>query len=194
MKGLKSFLKKFTWIIVAVGISVFFIVALSVYIKVEPNNVTELLNRDDTWLSREQLSSMSGDLEAYPYVTKVYEYGTNLESLNINYIGVRSDKRMVYGIIEDSSIEFNYFVECFLYCEIANRSSLKQIFKLLIVEDEVLKIQESSKPYIWYGAGEDNGDIITNSSIDFLWIDIFMRITVKPGYDSIKLLHNGFDL
>lgn len=191
MKAFKDFMKKFAWIIVAAGMAVFFVIALIVYVKAEPDSVTELLTRDDTWLSREQLSSMSGDLEAYPYVTKVYEYGTNSDNLNIEFRGNLSNEKLVCGIAEDPSAEYNYFVECFTYCDIANRNSLKRKFKLHVDEGDVLCIIKGSEPHIWFGAGDEDADITREGRGEYMWIDLFMRITVKPGYDRVEFLRNG---
>ena len=76
MKAFKDFMRKFAWIIVAACMAAFFVIALIVYVKAEPDSVTELLNQDDIRLGQTSLSTMSGDLGVYPYVTKVYEYGT----------------------------------------------------------------------------------------------------------------------
>lgn len=190
MKELKSFLKKFTWIIVAVGISVFFIVALSVYIKVEPNNVTELLNRDNTWLSPEQLSSTSGDLEAYPYVTKVYEYVINGDDLSIEFLSQSYNAKMTYGIVEDSSAKYNYYVECFVYSSIADKSLVKRTWGISIKEGDTLLFTETNAPYIARRWFDSYGDIKKKGGDDFVWYVTFMRITVKPGCNNIVFSNN----
>lgn len=190
MKAFKNFMKKFAWIIVAAGMAVFFVIALIVYVKAEPDSVTELLNQDDIRLGQTSLSTMSGDLEVYPYVTKVYEYGTDKSDLNICYDCEGRSGKMIYGVVEDPSAEYNYFVECFVFSTIADKSLVKRTWGMTVLEGSTLSLTETEVPYIakrWY---DSYGDIKKKGGDNLVWYDTFMRITVKPGYDRIVFSNN----
>lgn len=191
MKAFKNFMKKFAWIIVAAGMAVFFVIALIVYVIAEPDSVTELLNQDDIRLGQISLSTMVGDLEVYPYVTKVYEYGADKSDLNINYVcRWSSSGKMTYGVVEDPSAEYNYFVECFVFSTIADKSLVKRTWGMTVLEGSTLSLTETDAPYIakrWY---DSYGDIKKKGGDNFVLYDTFMRITVKPGYDRIVFSNN----
>ncbi len=190
MKAFKDFMKKFAWIIVAAGMAVFFVIALIVYVKAEPDSVTELLTRDDTWLSRNQLSSMSGDLEVYPYVTKVYEYRTDKSDLNMSYVNEWHTGEMTYGVVEDPSAENNYLVECFVFSEIADKALVKRTWGMTVLDGSTLSFTATEAPNIADRDNDSYGDIKKKGGDNFVWYDTFMRITVKPGYDRIDFSNN----
>ena len=109
MKRIQS-LVRIAWIIIVACIMVFFIIALVVYVKAEHRSVSDLLTRDNTWMSLEELSSMTGNLEEHSYVTKVYEYDSDEEQLDIRYFKKSDDADLKYGIVEDASLAYNYHV------------------------------------------------------------------------------------
>ena len=122
-------LLKWTWAIFAGCIILFFAIALIVYIKIEPENMSEMLSRDRNWLSIENLCATSDNIEKYPYVTKVYQYETNAERLNIKYFKQKDDSDMNYGVVEDALLSCNYRVECFIYNDMADKEVVKQLKK-----------------------------------------------------------------
>lgn len=189
MKAFKNFMKKFAWIIVAACMSVFFIIALIVYVKAKPDSVTETLSGG--MRLGEELSREIGDIgEKYPYVTKVYEYGTNESDLSIRYVKEWSSGKMTYGVVEDPSAEYNYLVECFVLSEIADKALVKRTWGMKVQEGSTLSLTETEAPNIAYRMYKSYGDIKKNGGDDHIRYYTFMRITVKSGYDRIVFSNN----
>ncbi len=186
---IKKHLFNVAWIVISACVAVFFIIALCVYTKAEPSGVSELLSSDET-LPITELTATPGDLEAYPYVTKVYEYATDNDSINICWVNDESVWRdkIDYGVVVDESAECNYYVECFVYSDIADKQLIKRTWGVTATEGDVLTLVESKAPYCnrYY---QDIGDIKKgsyNKEQDYIFnYYTFIRITVKPGFDRV---------
>lgn len=180
------------WMVICVFAATFFTVALCVYTKAKPDGAAELLSRDETWRSISELSVESGDLEAYPYVTKVYEYATDNDSVDICWVNddsVWRDK-VDHGIVEQESAKCNYSVECFVYSDIADKRLVKRVWGVSVTEDDRLTFVESKAPY-FYRYSQETGDIKKGSfnkqDGNKILYYTFIRITVKPGFDKVEL-------
>ncbi len=188
----KKCLYNITWIIICACVAAFFVIALCVYTKVEPSGVSELLSRDETWYSVNELCVMPGNLEMCPYVTKVYEYATDNDSVDICWINDNSvwREKIDYGIVADESSEYNYIVECYVYSDIADKQLIKRTWGVSVTEGDVLTLAESKAPYC-IRSYQDFGDIKKDSyneeSNIMSCYYTFIRITVKPGFDSVGL-------
>lgn len=191
---IKKRLFAFLWVALTACIAVFFIVALCVYTKAPPSGVSDLLSRDDSWLSSTELSSMSGDLEEYSYVTKVYEYSTDGEDIDICWINDEHVTRtsIIHGIVTDENAERNYRVECFVYSDIADKRLIKRTWSDSVTENgDVLTFAESKAPYCNWDSLE-SGDIRKESynkghNYNLLTYTVFFRITVRPGFNDVNV-------
>ena len=189
-KKLTSFLKV-AWIIIGACVAIFFTISVFIYTLAKPKNVVELLPEDDSWLPVEILAKTEGDLETYPYVTKLYEYGTNDDSIKIvNYTKLdRAEIR--YGSIENPQTDFTYYVECFVCSNIADKSLVKKLWNISVDEGESL-ILKQTKSIIYAGPETFMGDIKREfyERINYgVLYKTFARITVKPGHDDISFTY-----
>lgn len=177
-------LLKWTWAIFAGCIILFFAIALIVYIKIEPENMSEMLSRDRNWLSIENLCATSDNIEKYPYVTKVYQYETNAERLNIKYFKQKDDSDMNYGVVEDALLSCNYRVECFIYNDMADKEVVKQLWDISVYESDGLVLNKNDR----FNVAQDATlfyDLKKNYSRTPKYCTTFMRISVKPGINDI---------
>lgn len=189
--NMRKLLYNGAWIIITVCVAVFFVVALCVYINVEPSGDTELLSLDGKY-SINELCVMSGDLEAYPYVTKVYEYTTDGDGVNICWINDDSvwREKVDYGIVTDGSAEHNYRVECFVYSNIADKRLVKRTWGVTATESDVLTLVESKAPYFarhYQEIGDIKKGSFNKEGSNELRYNTFIRITVKPSFDSVEI-------
>ena len=189
---IKKFIFDIAWIVIIVCIAIFFTVAVCVYAKAEPSGTSELLSYDESWHSASELSAMAGDLEAYPYVTKVYEYATDNESVNICWVNDESvlREKIDYGVVADEHAEHNYCVECFVYSDIADKQLVKRTWGISVTEGDVLTFAETKEPY-FYRYCQEIGDIKKgsyNKNHGYITrYSTFIRITVKPEFDDIEV-------
>ena len=183
MKRIQS-LVRIAWIIIVACIMVFFIIALVVYVKAEPRSVSDLLTRDNTWMSLEELSSMTGNLEEHSYVTKVYEYDSDEEQLDIRYFKKSDDADLKYGIVEDASLAYNYHVECFVYSYIANKQLVRQLWNISVQESKDLLFTKTDTFNVAQDAALFKDLKKSYSKTSMVYIT-FVRISVKPGLSNI---------
>lgn len=194
---LRKVLFKIGWIVLSACVAAFFVIALFVYTMAEPSGVFELLSHDESWYSASELSEMSGDLEAFPYVTKVYEYATDNDGVDICWInddGVWRDK-IPYGVVVGQSAEHNYFVECFVYSDIADKQLVKRTWGVSVAESDGLTLTESKAPYLnkYYNETGDIKKGSYNKANDekSQYYTTFIRITVKPGFGDVDVEVKG---
>ncbi len=179
--------KNRAWIIICVCSVIFFISAVIVYMKSVPDNVTELFDVDDSWLTTDELSVASGNIENYPYVTRVYTYSTDSDRLNVCNIMDINRCKLQYGLVEDESSEYNYYAEFFVRSNIKDKSLVKRFWNMSVTEGEELTITQADTFNYAYDAGYI-GDIKRNEGIACtVYYDTFMRITVKPGYREVSV-------
>lgn len=187
---IKRIIFNIAWIAISFCVTVFFVIALCVYTQVEPSGVSELLPRDDTWHGINELCVMSGDLEVYPYVTKVYDFATDKDSVNICWVNDENvwREKVDYGIVTGASADYNYYVECFVYSNIADKQLIKRTWGVSVIEGDVLTLVESKSPYC-NQLNQDIGDIKKDSynkdSNYILLYRTFIRITAKPNCDKV---------
>lgn len=189
MIKIKKLLFNVSWIAVSACVAAFFVIALCVYARYEPSGVSESLPIDDTF-SIDELSVMSGDLEAYPYVTKVYEHVTDNDGVNVCWVNDGSvwREKIDYGIVADESASYNYYVECFVYSNIADKQLVKRTWSVSVNEGDVLTFVESKAPYLnlhYQEFGDIKKDSYKKEHINALVYNTFFRITVKPGFDRV---------
>ena len=65
-----AFVKKHGWLLLSAALAALFATAAAVYYAAVPRNVTALLPMSGS-LAYDELMGQPGDLELYPYVTKV---------------------------------------------------------------------------------------------------------------------------
>ena len=159
-------LLKWTWAIFAGCIILFFAIALIVYIKIEPENMSEMLSRDRNWLSIENLCATSDNIEKYPYVKQ------------------KDDSDMNYGVVEDALLSCNYRVECFIYNDMADKEVVKQLWDISVYESDGLVLNKNDR----FNVAQDATlfhDLKKNYSRTPKYCTTFMRISVKPGINDI---------
>lgn len=175
---------KMAWIILGVCAVMFFAVAVTVYAAAKPNTVTELLVEDGSWLDIKTLTETDGDLEKYPYVTRVYSCGIDEERAEIQNV-MHYDYKMPYGVITDDAAEHNYLVECFVYSNAADKSVVKRFWNMTAEYDKKLIITQSEDVRCLYGSGYF-GDIKREDDLnDYVFCKTFIRITARTGCDDI---------
>lgn len=193
----KQFLFKTAWIIIAAFSAVFFIVSLIVYNKAVPKNVSELLLRESSWIDTELLAATEGDLEIYPYITKVKEQEIQKERLNIRYMKEHMyAPEMSCGTIVDPSISCNYIVEYFVFSDIADKELVKRMWSMSVSQtgtasEEQLLLEtgdEYNTPRL-----ENNMDIKKENALLPQYYETFIRITAKNGTDNFGF-ENIFEL
>ncbi len=180
------------WIAVLICVSVFLVTAVCVYAKAAPSGVTDLLTYDESWYSVSELSNMSGDLEDFSYVTKVYDYATDNDSVSVRWVNDGSvyRDRIDYGIVSDETAEHNYRVECFVYSNIADKKLVKRTWGVSVTEGDILTLVESEVPYC-IAEDFEIGDIKKGSYVktqtERLRYRTFIRITASPDFDNVKI-------
>lgn len=182
MNKLRSVLKS-AWIIVAACVAVFFVVALVVYAKAEPNSVSDILIRDGTWVRTEELLKSTDDIEKYPYVTKVYTYESDKPRLYIDYIKGENDDDIDYGIIEDPSLPCNYRVEFFVFSDYADKKLVKRLWNMSVDETDMLTFKKTN---IFYNVTNHlyESDLKKRDTRGSYYYLTFIKITVKPGFEA----------
>ena len=183
-------LSKAAWIVICACAVVFFTVAVSVYAYSKPSNLVELLDMKDT-LRTSELVETDGDLEAYTYVTKLYTYETDADSLSMNYVyanNLHSGMKLDCGIVESQSVRHNYTVECFVRSNIVDKEFVKRLWNIKVEFDDVLTFMEMNRVK---NVGQIGVSDIKRGSEYSLWREndvdyqTFIRITVKPGCENI---------
>ena len=134
---ISAFMKKHGWLLLAVALAVLFATAAAVYYAAVPRNVTSLLPTSGS-LSYDELMEQPGNLELYPYVTKVYEYGTDADRLDIVIKGSTADWRVPYAVVEDASAPYTIYVECFVWSDIADKALVARLWDVSVREENPL--------------------------------------------------------
>lgn len=178
---------KYAWAVAAACVAVFFAVALTVYVKAEPENVSELLVRDKSRLNDVQLSTTAGDLEQYPYVTNVYRYETDVTRLDIKYYMKDNYRDMVYGVVEDADLPCNYLVELFVWSDIADKALVKRWWNVSVDEEQPLTL---TRTYDYRKAGSEFDELKKVPVGTPNYFVTFVRITAKPEYSKKIEFHN----
>lgn len=180
-----SYLVRYGWIVMSVAVVVFIASAITIYIAAKPNNVTDRVLLDTSWPNAEELTELPGDLEIYPYVTRVYAYGTNDPRIDIRFIGIEPNCEIMSGILEDPAAIYNYYIECFVVSDIADKALVRKLWNITVSETEELILTETYPiKHISYGLN-DSGDLKKDYFYGFTQFTTIMRITVKPGFHNI---------
>lgn len=185
---------KIAWIVLGVCAVMFFAVAAVIYPISKPKNVTELLIEDSSWLDINTLTETEGDLEKYPYVTRVYSCGIDEDSVEIQNV-MHYDYKIPYGMVTDDAAEHNYIVECFVYSNAADKSVVKRSWNMTVESGEKLVITQGEDVRYLYGEGFF-GDIKREAELnEYIYYHTFIRITAKSGFSNIDfrnvVIHNG---
>ena len=176
---------KIAWIILGVCAVMFFAVAVTVYATAKPKNVTELLEQDGLWLDINTLYETAGDLEVYPYVTKVYSCGIDADNVKIVNSMSYDRYQIPFGVVTDDSSEHNYTVEIFVYSNAADKSAVKRVWNMSVEYDgDVTVTQNRQSSYI--DLCGFIGDIKREDDLnDYVFCKTFIRITAKSGFNDI---------
>ena len=179
-----AFVKKHGWLLLAAVLAVLFAMAAAVYYAAVPRNVTALLATTGS-LSYDELMAQPGDLEIYPYVTKVYEYGTDADRLDIAVKGSTPDWRVPYAVVEDASAPYNIYVECFVRSDIADKALVARLWDVSVREENPLCFVERrglTTPD-WVNR---QGDLKRQYVFARPQYTTFMRISVRPGFNNVR--------
>lgn len=179
------YLVRYGWIVLSIVMVIFFACAITVYLVAKPSNVAQRLLLDTAWPDSEELAALSGDLEIYPHVTRVYAYGTNEQRVDIRFAGIVPDWDITNGILEDPAALYNYYIECFVISDIADKALVRTLWNVAVSETDGLTLTETHPiKHISYGLN-DSGDLKKDYFSGFTQFTTIMRITVKPGFHTI---------
>ena len=179
-----AFVKKHGWLLLSAALAALFATAAAVYYAAVPRNVTALLPMSGS-LSYDELMGQPGDLELYPYVTKVYEYGTDADRLDIVVKGSTPDWRVPHAVMEDASAPYNIYVECFVWSDIADKALVARLWDVSVREENPLYFVERrglAAPD-WLN---QQGDLKRQYFFAKPQYTTFLRISVRPGFNNVR--------
>lgn len=188
MKKLK-FIGRFAWVAIAIIITIFFVVSLTVYFKIEPENMTDRLYLDETWSDISKQIKTTNDLETNKYVTKVCGYGFNEKSLNVSCIINENDRIWGCATVEDENAEYNYYIECFVRSDFADKDYVKRFWSICwksYIQDTNSLVFERTQYKFLVQSANAFGDLKKGDSLALNYYEIFLRLIHKPDYNDIN--------
>lgn len=193
INNIKKLLFRFGWITVCACITAFVVTALLVYNFAKPNGVSAVLPREQNADYEKMCNSLGNLEEASPHVTKVYEYVSNDESVHIRWENNEHHlkDKIVYGVVEDGSAEYNCRVEVFVYSDIVDKELIRRTWNFDVTEGSVLRFVEAESPY-FYRQYIEYGDIKKSSysqqDIDAMYgYSAFIRVIVKNEHNDVSV-------
>ncbi len=179
------FCQKHGWIVLTACLIALFVSSAAVYYAAVPRNVTALLPMSGS-LSYDELMGQPGDLEIYPYVTKVYEYGTDADRLDIVVKGSTPDWRVPHAVMEDAAAPYNIYVECFVWSDIADKALVARLWNVSVREENPLYFVERRGLALpdWLN---QQGDLKRQYFFAKPQYTTFLRISVRPGFNNVRL-------
>lgn len=95
------------------------------------------------------------------------------------------DSRLPYGTVEDAGGQYNYYVECFVVSDIADKGLVRKLWNISADEAGPLTLTETrAVKKVSYGLN-DSGDLRKGHFAETMRFETIMRITVKPGFTNI---------